>query len=131
MIAADFGPVVHELILVLVFDQRAVATGRIQTVAKVSKRAIKLKRRETTSGCIASVQPIQPQRLRGRDVSIRLDRMRIVFEPTESEVGKQCGADGLVESRRQAMVVNDGAAAQAPDSSTLAAQPDTQNGLPI
>src|SRR5207249_3608101 len=40
MIAANLGPVVHELILVLVFDQRAVAAGRIQAIAEISQRAV-------------------------------------------------------------------------------------------
>ena len=55
MVATDFGPVVHELVLVLIFNQRAVAAGRIQAVSKVSQRAVKLKRRQATSGCIAGV----------------------------------------------------------------------------
>ncbi len=61
MIARYFGPVIDELVLVLVFDQRAVATGRIQTVAEIRQSgilivpAVPLERRETSRGRIASV----------------------------------------------------------------------------
>src|SRR6267143_441329 len=69
---------------------------------------------------------MQSQSFRLRNVCVRLDRMRIVFEPAEPEVGKQGGADRLVESRRQAVIVNDRAAAKSSDSTTGAAQSDTQ-----
>jgi len=40
MVAADFSPVVHELVLMFILDQRAVATGRIQTVAEIGQLGI-------------------------------------------------------------------------------------------
>ena len=40
MVATDLCPVVHELVLMFILDQRAVATGRIQTVAKVRQLRI-------------------------------------------------------------------------------------------
>src|SRR5437867_11197324 len=55
MIACYLGPVIDKLVLVLVFNQRAVATGRIQAVSKVSQRAVKLERREASGGRIAGV----------------------------------------------------------------------------
>jgi len=40
MVASDFCPVVHELVLMFILDQRAVATGRIQTVAEIGQSGI-------------------------------------------------------------------------------------------
>ena len=116
VVASNLGPVVHELVLVLAFDQRAVATGRVQTVAKIGQRAVKLESRETPSGCITGVQAVQPQSLRGRGGGVWFYRVRIVLEPAEPEVREQCAADCLVKSRRQAVVVNVGTAAQSSNS---------------
>src|SRR6267378_890102 len=125
MITRYFGPVIDELVLMFIFDQRAVAAGRIQTVAEIGQLgilivpAVPLECRQTSGGGIArDVQPTQSQSFRRRNIRVWFDRMRIVFEPAEPEVGKQCGADRLVESRRQAMIVNDGAAAQSSLSTT-------------
>ena len=35
VVATDFGPVIHELVLVFILDQRAVAARRVQPVAKI------------------------------------------------------------------------------------------------
>ena len=55
--------------------------------------------------------------------------MRVVLEPTESEVRQQGAADGLVESCRQAVIMNLRAATQPSDSAPEATQADAQPRL--
>src|SRR5215472_16853387 len=57
--------------------------------------------------------------------------MWIVLEPTKAEIGKQRGTDGLIEPRRQAVIVNDGASTQPANSASYTTQPDAQIGLAI
>ena len=124
VITRYFGPVIHELVLMFILDQWAVATGRIQTVAEIGHLrilivpAVPLECWQPSCGGITrDVQTVQSQSFRCRNVRVRLNGMRIVLEPAETEVCKQRGADRLVEARCQAVVVNVGAAAK-PSNST-------------
>ncbi len=42
VVAADFRPVVHELVLMLVFNQRAVAARGPKAIAEIRERAVKI-----------------------------------------------------------------------------------------
>src|SRR5260370_32845182 len=91
--------------------------------------AVSPERREISRGRIVCGESIQSQSLRGCDGSIRLDGMRIVLKPPETEVRKQRGADPLVEPRCKAVIMNDRTAADPINSATLATEADAQIAL--
>ena len=129
MIAVDLGPVVDALIFVLSLGEWAVTAADVETIAEVceGRIAVEIERRESaryrrTCDSVARVQPRNAEGIHGGHVGVGVMGLRVIAEPTETEVSQPSGAKCLVEPGGKTVIVNVGRSVQAAWTKTGAAE---------
>ena len=107
VVPLDFSPIIDELDLIFVLDQRTVAAIHAESVTELEQIVAVIvdeERRHPAGECLIKVQAGNTGIASGRGINAVWYHMYLIAEEAETEIGEQIRLQSVIETGRDTMI---------------------------